>query len=308
MSLFLTEGQSIPQSIQDNAVQILQEWSSIEKRGDKDKLSVISVGKDAVISSMPTHTTILDTASNDPKGNATNLAKGIQLALALMPADTSSRILLVSDGNETDGEVLAAADLASANGVPIDVIPLQFSHEREVLVEKVLVPTQTRQGQTIPVRVVLRSIGKNTGVLHLLHNGNELQLSEDAQSGMQVTLDAGANAFVFDISIQSSGPQKFEAMWEPHQGNDTVAVNNTGLGISFVSQSGQVLLVSSNLEDSSHLVDLLISAGIEIETVQPEGLPRDSIGFSSFDAIILVDVARWMIDDLQERHLHAFVS
>ncbi len=304
----LDRSQSIPRQLQQETVASLQAWTTPNRRGMHDRLAVISVGREAVIGSMPDELTIFEPAHNDPEGNATNLSKGIQLAMALLPRDTASRILLVSDGNETDGAVRSIADLAKANGVPIDVLPIQYQHQREVLLEKVVVPSQSRQGQSIPVRVILRSVGESSGTLHLLLNGVEVDVSPNVKgNGLGLSLKGGVNAVMFDVPITTGGPQKIESTWDPATGTDTIAENNTGIGVTFVTQSGTILLVTQNPSGASHLHDILASSGIHVETVAPQAVPRDSIGFSKYDSVILADVPRWALDDLQERHLHAFV-
>ncbi|MGY8752846.1 MAG: VWA domain-containing protein, partial [Phycisphaerales bacterium] len=304
----LDRSQSIPRHLQEQSVAVLQEWTSSDRRGEHNRLAVISVGRDAVIGSMPHEGTVFEPASNEPIGSATNLAKGVQLALALLPQDTASRILVVSDGNETDGRVLNVASIAKANGVPIDVLPLQYDHLQEVMIEKVVVPSQTRIGQSIPVRIILRSVGNARGVLHLLQNEREVNISDiEGQLGLPLALKSGVNAVVFDIPIQTSGPQKFEAMWVPSDNSDTISANNTGLAVSFVSQGGLVLLVTQNQSASSHLQNLLVTAGIQVEVRSPQEVPRDSIGFSAFDAVILANIPRWSLDDLQEQNLFTFV-
>ena len=304
----LDRSHSIPRQLQDHAVKVLKEWTSPQRRGEDNRLAVISTGRDSVIGSMPDRLTIFEPPSNDPDVDATNLFKGVQLALAILPPETSSRILLVSDGNETDGQVLAAANLAKASGIPIDVLPLQFEHQNEVMVEKIIVPSQLRQGQLAPVRVILRSIGDASGVLHLLRNGEEVDLSPNTDGhGLPLSLDSGVNAVVFDIPVHVGGPQKFETMWVPSEGTDTISANNTGLSVSFVVQGGTVMLVTQNPISSKHLHDILVSSGLQVEMISPQEVPRDSIGFSSFDAVVLVDTPRWSLDDLQERHLYSFV-
>jgi uncharacterized membrane protein/Mg-chelatase subunit ChlD len=306
--VLLDRSQSIPRVLQDQSIETLTEWTNQKHREKGDRLSVISIGENAVIGSMPSELAILEPASNEPKGGATNLASGVQLALAILPKDTASRLLIVSDGNETDGQVLAAASLAKSAGVPIDVLPVRYEHENEVIVEQVLVSSQSRIGQTIPVRVVIRSIGESSGVLHILRNNAPIDVSPDEEgTGVSMALRNGVNAVVFDIPVNSGGPQRFTATWQPDSGTDTIAANNTGVGVTFVARGGTVLLVTENELTISHLRDVLIESGISVVVTSPEGIPRDSIGFTAYDAVVLADIPRWAIDDSQEQHLLSFV-
>lgn len=304
----LDRSQSIPRTMQDRTIDVLSNWSAPQNRQAGDRLSVISIGGNAVIGSMPSELSVFEPAASEPKSNATNLASGVRLALAILPRDTTSRLLLISDGNETDDQVLAAADLAVASGVPIDVLPISFEHTNEVILEQVLVSTQARIGQTIPVRVVIRSIGKASGVLHLMRNGSPIDISPSHEgTGEPMALRSGVNAIVFDVPVDTGGPQRFSASWQPETGTDTIAANNTGVGVTFVARGGTVLLVTQNEHASSHLQDVLVDAGISVEVTSPEGIPRDSIGFAAYDAVILSDIPRWSIDDSQEQHLLSFV-
>lgn len=304
----LDRSQSIPKQIQNHAVKILQEWTSPERRDKNNRLAVISVGREVAIGSMPKQLTAFEPAANDPDPTATNIAKGIQMAIALFPRDTASRILVVSDGNETDGQMLSVANQAKASGIPIDVLPLMYDHQNEVMIEKVITPSQARHGQSVPVRVILRSVSSSNGTLHLVQNGVELDISPNSNGkGLPLSLHEGVNAVMFDVPIQSGGPQKFEAMWVASEEGDTIAANNVGVAVSFVSKSGVILLVTQNELNSKHLHDILVSAGLLVEIRSPKEIPRESIGFSEFDAAILVDIPRWMLDDLQEKHLHSFV-
>ncbi|MBC8309944.1 MAG: VWA domain-containing protein [Phycisphaerales bacterium] len=304
----LDRSQSIPKQIQNQAVETLKEWTSPDRRGEHNRLAVISVGREVSIGSMPNKLTVFEPAANEPDGTATNISKGVQMAIALLPRDTASRILVVSDGNETDGQVLSVANQANASGIPIDVLPLLYDHTHEVMIEKVVAPSQARFGQSVPVRIILRSIAQSSGVLHVLQNGVELDVSPKHDgNGIPMSLHSGVNAVMFDIPIQTVGSQKFEAMWVPDAGTDSVTSNNTGIAVTFVSNGGIILLVTQNELNSQHLRDILTSAGLTVEVSSPKQIPRDSIGFSEFDAVILVDIARWMIDDLQEKQLYSFV-
>ena len=300
--------QSIPKHIQKDVVATLKKWTSAENRGPEDRLAVISFGKQVAIGSMPDHATIFEPAPSEPDPSATNISKGVQMAMALLPNDTASRILVVSDGNETAGQVLSVANLAKANGVPIDVLPLVYDHQNEVMIERVIAPSQARHGESVPVRIIVRSVNDASGVLHLLQNGHEIDISPDsAGKGIPMALQSGVNAVLFDIPIRVSGPQKFEAMWVPDSGTDTISANNSGVAVTFVTQGGMILLVTENPQSSEHLSTILENAGLHVETRSPHDMPRDSIAYTDFDAVILADIPRWALDDLQEKFLFSFV-
>ncbi len=125
---------------------------------------------------------------------------------------------------------------------------------------------------------------------------------------MALALNPGVNAVVFDLPVDASGPQRFDATWEPAAGTDTITANNRGVAVTFASRGGAVLLVTEDVTAAEPLQRALVEAGVTVDMSDAASLPRDSIALSSYDAVILADVPRWAMDDAQERHLHAFVQ
>ncbi len=89
--------------------------------------------------------------------NNTDIGAAIRTALAAFPPGAARRMLLISDGNENRGDAEAEAKTAKLNGVPIDVIPLKYKYDEEILVDRIDVPSESRPGQDIPLRVVARN-------------------------------------------------------------------------------------------------------------------------------------------------------
>ena len=53
--------------------------------------------------------------------------------------------------------------LSKAAGIPIDVLPINYHVDHEVIVEGVYAPTESREGQTVALRAVLRATGPAQG-------------------------------------------------------------------------------------------------------------------------------------------------
>ena len=89
--------------------------------------------------------------------NGTDVASAIQLGLATMGKDAMHRLLLIWDGNPTTGDLDAAIAAAAAQHVPIDVMPLDYDVQNEVLVERFVAPTWKRENEPFTIEVFLRS-------------------------------------------------------------------------------------------------------------------------------------------------------
>ena len=206
VTILLDRSQSIPPPLKRSALDFVQRAVQ-EKARPEDRVAVITLNKTATITAMADPMSAVTVGSDEGDPTATNLAAGVRLALAIMPDDTANRILLVSDGNETVESVRAAADLARANDVPIDVLPLKYEYHNEVIFERIVAPPRARQGQTVRVRMVLRSQAEARGTIRLKMNGRALDLNGDEEGdGLRVTLPPGTTALELTLPSRRNLP------------------------------------------------------------------------------------------------------
>ncbi len=111
-----------------------------------DLLGVVTVGADAYVQSLPSKLNQRVERQYVGLDQATNLAGGIRLALAVKKEDAAYRLVLFTDGNETTGSLLAAAEAAKAAGVPIDVVPVTYTFNSEVVMDQLVAPSTARMG------------------------------------------------------------------------------------------------------------------------------------------------------------------
>src|SRR5438094_393024 len=90
-----------------------------------DRMGIVAFHDQAVIDAMPNIRPALDARPIRETGGGTNIAAAIQLALATFGKDAMHRMMLISDGNATTGDLEAAINAADAAGVQIDVAPLR---------------------------------------------------------------------------------------------------------------------------------------------------------------------------------------
>ncbi len=98
-----------------------------------------------------------------------DLAAAVAAARAAIPARYVPRIVLLTDGNETEGALRAAAQAA---GVPISVVPLPGSSDGEVYVVSVRAPRQVREGEPFTADVVVWSCARTNATSGCLEAPN----------------------------------------------------------------------------------------------------------------------------------------
>ncbi|MCZ6834491.1 MAG: VWA domain-containing protein [Planctomycetota bacterium] len=309
VTVILDRSLSIPLALQRSARDFLSKAiEAPDTREPEDRVSIIVVAKDANIAAMPDRYTAFDLTQDVADRTATNLASAVDLSLAIMPDDTANRIVLVSDGNETEDSVLEAAQVAMANKVPIDVLLIEYEHEKEVIFERIVAPARARIGQSANIKLVLRSQSTTTGTVFLTMDGEPLDLNpDDPSNGLRVELEPGPKVIPITISLDDPGPVQFHATFEPDDlSTDRIDRNNSAVAVTFVGSEGKVLVLERTPEETEYLVKALLESEIAIDRMGPGGI-TSLVELSAYDAIILANIPRWEFDDQQVRDMHAYV-
>ena len=170
-----------------------------------------------------------------------------------------------------------------------------------------------REGENVNLHVVLRSIQATTGRLTIMQNGEALDL-DPANPGFSapIALKEGLNVLQVPVAGLRSGPQKFEAVFEPEGAGgrlvgDSILENNRALAVTFVSGEGRVLILSDNPDSMSYLVEALTAAKIRTE-IRPSGrAPTTLTEMNAFDAIIMADQSSDAYTQQQQEELRQYV-
>ena len=144
-----------------------------KKRRRDDMAGVVVFGKEprVEVPPAPSELNLLGIESTiDPEN--TDLGAAVKLALASFPEDTARRIVVLSDGNENRGNLLEQALAAKSLGVQVDVLPIEYFYDREVLVEKVSIPPDVKKGETVNINVVIRASEPTRGTLQIFQKAD----------------------------------------------------------------------------------------------------------------------------------------
>ncbi len=305
--VLLDRSNSIPGRLKEESLEFLRAAAQ-QKPEDEDRVAVITIGKEASITAMPDRFSDVTPGQDAGDRTATNLAAGIKLALSIAPTDTANRLLLASDGNQNIGSVSEAADIARANGVPIDVLVIEYDFANEVIFDKIVTPSsRARVGQPINLKMVLRSQAEASGTVYLYINDERVALSGAPGGGYAVDLQAGVTPLTVPVTLETSGPHRFRAEFEADDpAQDRIETNNTAESVMFVSGEGKVLIVDEGFTQSAALAQALIESGIAVDVMGPEAIDSP-VFLSGYDAVVLANIPRWSFDDDQDLMLHSYV-
>lgn len=299
---------SIAAATQARIDEYLKAAGGIERRAG-DRLGFITVGRDAFVQSLPTPMNTRFERTHLGTTDSTNLASGVRLAMAVRPPDAASRVVMISDGNQNVGNVLQAAEAAKAAGVPIDVLPIRYRHEGEVLVDRLVAPATARMGETINLKVVLQATRAARGRLMIMQNGEPIDLDPDGPDlGVPVALTPGLNVLTQMIKAPRSGPQQFEAIFQPATPqDDAILQNNRQLAITFVTGEGKVLVLAESEEEAAELERVLTESRIAADVRSSEQAPTSLAELNAYDAVVMVNQSAYGYSLNQQELLRQFV-
>ena len=181
-------------------------------RRDGDRVGEISFNEHAYIDAIPSPQLSLEARAIRDRGTGTDAAGAIQLGLASMGNNSMHRMLLIWDGNATAGDLNAALAAASSQHVPIDVMPLHYNVEHEVMMDKFIAPSRRQEGQPFSIDVYINNKNQQNveGDLSVTDNGKLMPL-RNGNTTARVTLKPGPNVERIELPAQSAGVHQFHA-------------------------------------------------------------------------------------------------
>jgi Mg-chelatase subunit ChlD len=228
----------------------------------------------------------------------TNIARALERSLALYPEEAEKRLVLITDGNETDGVAKQHIALARHMSVKIfPVIPPSGQHP-EVSLEKFITPPLVREGSAFNVRLVVRN-GNNKPV-----RGSAIVFANDQTlTRQEVNLEPGLSVLEVPAQILQRGNYllRAEVKAEP----DTVSGNNKQSANLAVTGKIRSLVITDNAK--THLARALQMKEVETEFRRPEGIPTQIAELLDYNCLVFDDISRGGISQQQMNVVERYV-
>jgi Ca-activated chloride channel family protein len=228
----------------------------------------------------------------------TRLERSLFTAGAALPSTAARRIVLFSDGRETDGEARRAARALGEEHVPVFPVKLPPATDPEVLIAGMRAPDGMHRGEPVEISITVRSTLATKTQVTLSEGGRPLW--ED-----NATLKAGDTELRAAVSLPTSGLVQLRAEVVPAE--DTLRENNARERTIYVEGPPRVLLGTPRLNQVSALADALILQGIDVIRFDPTGVPQSLEELAAFDAIILDEIPPGRVDISTQELFETFV-
>ena len=283
--------------------------SALSARGDND-VRVVTFASQARVLELPG-----DEAPplepHDPPGSAadstgqesgTDLAGALQLAYGLFPPGHLRRAVILSDGGQTEGDLLSEAVRAARLGVRLYASPYTEGAPSEVAVTDLDLPERIDVGEPFPVRAHIYSTTEGSARVRL-YQGETLN---GLDSVREVPLTQGDNVIEMRSVVRVAGPVTYALSVSP-EGADRFAANNRFSTTVVVPGRPSVLYVEGAPGRATYLARALTSGDYEVDVRSPRSIPTSLRELERFDFFILSDVAADRVSLTQQDVIERYV-
>ena len=275
--------------------------SAIASKPVDDEWAVVLFGDNAVPESDFSLVGELEGFGSIPLTTHTNIANAIQTALSMFPPDASRRIVVLSDGQATQGDAIARAQRATASGIEISYVPFFREPVPDVRITSVDAPSRVAEDQTFDISVSIHAEAATPATL-LIFSGGSLIHEEE------LNLQSGDTRYALTQTSEQSGFLDFTAQIIVPGESDNFTQNNQLSAFSQVVGPARILLVSEDESETQHLRPALEQAGVLVDVVTPPGLPVNMAGLASYKSVIMANVPATSLSKAQMSLLDLYVS
>ncbi|AIO18047.1 von Willebrand factor type A domain protein [Candidatus Izimaplasma bacterium HR1] len=234
-----------------------------------------------------------------PDASGTDIAAALTYATSYISNPNKGRIILLTDGIETDESALITVREIAKSGVRIDTIYFTpTSNYNEVQVNSVMIPERVMVGETIELYVDAQSTVTGSGILSVYDNLTLIYQEPIVMNGYEET-------FAIDYAFNTGGLH--ELHFEIESEFDTVIENNSYYSYVNIESSSNILIVDGTGEEAGFLSNLLNSDN-DVTVVGVTNLPVSITALQSYDEVILMNVQNSQLPPTFVQMLDVYVN
>ena len=234
----------------------------------------------------------------DPEADDTDLGAALLAAGPLCPAGKQATLVLFTDGNETQGSLLAEIALGDSPPPIFPVVPAAAAVP-VAAVRRVLAPAFAPELSVLPLSIVVESRARQPIPAVL-----EVRADEEQAAPVPVEVAPGTSLVELPYRFRAEGEFLLRArlLLPPDQPR---APAPAGVPIT-VTPPARVLLVSELARPV--VAAALARRGADVDVVRPAALPPYLGGLADYHAVILDGVGRAAVGDATLERLRAYVA
>lgn len=229
----------------------------------------------------------------------TNLELAVRDAARAFAPNQVKRLVLMTDGHETNGQLIDALGSLQQQGIAVYTVPLDPRDVGDAWVDDVRIPDVATVDEPFPVVVRVHAQAETQAVIEVLWGESTL----DARS---LQLSSGAQEVILKGSLDEVGAA--ELVVRLRTVGDVLAQNNRVRRSIAIAERPQVLYVEGRVQSQRFLTAALEAGGLTVKTGLATALPDDAASLEPYAAVIVSDVAADALSTKQMEALSSYVS
>ena len=232
-------------------------------------------------------------SSPDPDKTASDIASALNYAKDLFKYPESGKIVILSDGVETDGAAMSVIKAVAARGIKVDTVYFPTMDVPEIQILSVDIPEQylmIDEPFTVELRVKTNIPIQDELLVDLEFadiTGNNAVVDE-----VQIALTSKEMTIPIEITIGERGFH--ELAFKISQSGDTSEKNNVYHTYVSIQQFNKILLIEKYAGESAKLQEVF-GNNYEVTTLSIQEnlteIPRDIETLAKYEQVILVNIA-----------------
>lgn len=232
----------------------------------------------------------------DDRLQATNIDTALRTTRALFPTGFVPRIVLLSDGRETEGN---ARQATTGLGIPVDVVPLPGRDEPELQVAAVHASLQVPPEEPFHVEVEISSNRAQPVTATLYRNGLKV-------ADREIELKPGTETVRLRDRLSEEKQATYLVVVRGPE--DTFLDNNRMEAVVHSRGKPKVMIVEQRVELGRHLARALQQNEMIGEVRTPDGVPEKLQDLQDFDAVVVSNVPATAFSTQQMETLRRYVT
>ncbi len=261
------------------------------------KIGVVTFGFDQIYAVPLTHnidsiyTKYLDAPL--PDTSATNIAGALTYAKELFTKPQSSKIVLVTDGKETDNKATDVIRSVAAQGTKVDVVDISSGYaDNDIQLLEVQFPDyHIKTGDPLQISVTVRSKSQTLADIELIDNG----VSNPVTGKQSVALAEGVQTIVFEHVFDAYGLHEITFKLSGTSSSDDALPQNNILCSYIYLDVYNKILILERYDQESALLAAMLSADelfeVEVMNIADQNIPATVDALRAYDQVIMNNIA-----------------
>ncbi|MBN2724338.1 MAG: VWA domain-containing protein [Deltaproteobacteria bacterium] len=222
----------------------------------------------------------------------TNIEKAINFGLSLISPGYDNRMVLISDGLETEGNALSISQDLQSMGIPVYYYFPGATPRPEVFISSFLLPHKVNVKQPFELTASFVSNVETKAKIYLYQGTSpEEMFKNDLDFYREIDLKIGENIQTFKGQVNELGVQAFKLILKiPDKKKDTEQKNNESWAVLVAKDKPRILYIEGNQSQGRYFLNALKSGDLEVEMRSSWGFPASLTQMKRYSCIIQSDV------------------